>query len=96
LRFGSNLSKDLREKYGKRTTRPRVGYSVRVVRGEFKNIEGKVTKVLPKKGRLTVEGITREKQKGGNAPVAIHASSVMITSLNLDDDARKKKLEAEK
>ncbi len=95
MRFGSSLSDDLREKYKRRTLRPREGDSVKIVRGEFKNIEGKVTKVLPKDGRLNIEGVTREKQKGGTSPVPVHASNVVITSLSLDDKVRRQKLEGE-
>ena len=93
MRFSSVLSKELREKYKRRSARPRKGDSVKIVRGEFKNIEGKVTKVLPKEGRLNVEGVTREKQKGGTSPVPIHASNVIITSLTMDDKLRKQSLE---
>ena len=65
------------------------------VRGEFKGIEGKVTKVLPREGRLNVEGVTREKQKGGTSPVPIHSSNVVVTTVLLDDKTRKNKLEEE-
>jgi len=68
---------------------------VRIVRGEFKDIEGKVTKVLPKQGKVNVEGVTREKIAGGTVPAPIDASKVVITSLNLEDRQRKKKLEAQ-
>ncbi len=95
MRFGSALSGELREKYRRRTTRPRVGDSVRIVRGEYKDIEGKVTKVMPKEGKLNVEGVTHEKQKGGTSPVPVHTSNVIITSLNMDDKLRRKKLEEE-
>ena len=94
--FGSPLSKELREKYKVRTVRPREGDSVKILRGEFKNIEGKVTKVFPEKGQVNVEGVTREKLAGGNAPVPIRANNVIVTAVNLDDSRRKKKMEAEK
>jgi large subunit ribosomal protein L24 len=94
LKFGSQLSKDLREKYKTKSARPRVGDSVKILRGEFKNIEGKVTKVFPKDSLLNVEGVTREKLAGGNAPVPIRASNVVLTTLNMDDAERKKKMEA--
>ncbi len=92
MRFGSSLSKELREKYKKRSVRPRKGDSVRIVRGEFKDIEGKVTKVIAKEGLLNVEGVTREKQKGGTSPVPIHSSNVLVTAVVLDDKSRKNKL----
>ena len=75
--------------------RPRVGDSVRIVRGEFRNIEGKVTKVLPKKGMVNVEGVTREKIKGGSVPVPIDSSKVVITALSLEDKMRRKNLEVQ-
>ena len=95
MKFSSPLSKELREKHRRKAVRPRTGDSVRIVRGEFLGVEGKVTKVFPQDGRLTVEGVSREKQKGGIAPVPVESSKVMITSLNLDDKIRKSKLEAQ-
>jgi large subunit ribosomal protein L24 len=93
MKFASNLSTELRERYKRRSLRPRVGDSVKIVRGEYRNIEGKITKVLPKDGRVNVEGVAKEKTKGGNAPVPVHASNLVITSLNLGDKLRKRKLE---
>ena len=93
MKFGSRLSTELREGHGKKTVRPRVGDTVRIVRGEFKDIEGKITKVDTKIGVVNVEGVTREKQKGGTSPVPIRSSNVVLTSLLLVDQARKKKLE---
>lgn len=95
MKFGSSLSAELQEKYKRRTVRPREGDTVKIVRGEFKDIEGKVTKVLPREGRLNVEGVTREKQKGGTSPVPIHSSNVVVTAILLDDKTRKSKLEEE-
>jgi large subunit ribosomal protein L24 len=94
LKFGSPLSDELKEQYKRRSVRPRVGDSVKIVRGEFKGIEGKVTGVTPELGLVNVEGVTREKLKGGTSPVPIHSSNVVVTSLTLGDKARKKKLEA--
>ena len=95
MKFGSTLIEGLRARHRRRSVRPRVGDSVRIVRGEYRNIEGKVTKVLPKVGRLNVEGVTREKIKGGSVPAPIDASKVVITALNLEDKLRKKKLEVQ-
>ena len=93
MRFGSKLSEELRERHGKRSVRPRVGDTVKIVRGEFKDIEGKITKVNPKEGWVNVDGVTREKLKGGTAPVPIYSSNVVVTALVLEDKLRKKKLE---
>jgi len=93
MKFGSQLSTELREKHGKRSVRPRVGDTVRIVRGEFKDIEGKITRVDSREGAVMVEGVTREKIKGGTSPVPISSSNVVITNLALEDKIRKKKLE---
>ncbi len=93
MTIGSSLSEDLRQRYHRRSFKPRVGDSVKIVRGEFKDIEGKVTKVFPARGKVTVEGVTREKIKGGSSPVPIDCSKVVITSLALDDETRKGRLQ---
>jgi large subunit ribosomal protein L24 len=92
-RIGSTLSDNLREQYGTRSCRLIKGDTVRVVRGEYSGIEGKVEKVNTKRGTLSIEGIQREKVKGGNVKVRIHSSNLIITGLNLDDKYRKNKLQ---
>jgi large subunit ribosomal protein L24 len=92
-RIGSTLSDNLREQYGTRSCRLIKGDTVRVVRGEYSGIEGKVEKVNTKRGTLSIEGIQREKVKGGNVKVQIHSSNLIITGLNLDDKYRKNKLQ---
>ena len=91
--LGSTLSKELREKYGRRSARVIEGDTVRVMRGEFKGIDGKITRVSPEKNGVAIEGIKREKLKGGNVDIYIHSSNVMITGLNLDDKWRQSRLE---
>lgn len=90
--IGATLSHELREKYGIRSIRVRKDDSVKVLRGEYAGVEGKVTKIFTGSGRITIEGVTREKIAGGTVPVKIHSSNVMVTNLNLGDEWRKKKL----
>jgi large subunit ribosomal protein L24 len=65
------------------------GDTVRVMRGDSKGMEGKVIRVFPKTGRVTVEGINMAKRhrKARNAneqsgiidfPAPVHASNVML------------------
>jgi len=90
------LSKELRGKHARRSIRPVKGDGVRIVRGGFKGIEGKVTGVDSKVGKIFVEGVTREKIAGGKTgPVPIDSSKVVITSLNLEDKLRRQGLERE-
>ncbi len=93
MRFGSRLSPELQERHRKKSVRPRVGDTVRIIKGEFKDIEGKVTRVSTESGLVMVEGVTRQKLKGGTSPVPIFSSNVMITNLALEDKLRKSKLE---
>ena len=93
--LGATLSKELRKKYGKRSARVVEGDTIRIMRGEFKGIDGKVTQISTEKNGIAVEGIKREKLKGGNVDIYIHTSNVMITGLNLDDKWRQNRLEGE-
>jgi large subunit ribosomal protein L24 len=95
-KFGSALSAELRDKHGRTAVRPVKGDGVKIIRGGFKGIEGKITGVDTKRGKLFVEGVTREKAAGGKtSPVPIDASKVVITNLNLEDKLRKRRLERE-
>jgi large subunit ribosomal protein L24 len=84
----STLTDDLREQYGRRSVRVIKGDTVRVMRGEYTGIEGKVEKVDTGRGTLSIEGVQREKVRGGNVKVQIHASNVRLSGLNLDDKYR--------
>jgi large subunit ribosomal protein L24 len=64
------------------------GDTVRVMRGEYSGIEGKVESVNTQSATLAIEGVQREKIRGGKVKVKIHSSNVMILSLNLQDKYR--------
>jgi len=86
--LGASLSENLREQHSKRSMRVIKGDTVRILRGEYVGIEGKVEKVNTEKSKLSIEGVQREKIRGGNVKVQVHASNVQIISLNMDDDYR--------
>ncbi len=92
----ASLADDLKSKYGRNSIRVKPGDSVKLVRGEYAGIEGKVQKVFPREGRVTIEGVTREKIAGGTTQIRIHASNLVVTTLNLDDKLRRQKLEGSK
>ena len=94
--FAASLSAELKASHGFRALPVRSGDSVRIMRGDQKGFEGKVTRIDQKKYRIHVEGLTREKVDGTTIFVPIHPSKVMITRLNLDDKWRKKILERKK
>ena len=91
--LGSALSKELHKKYGKRSVRVIEGDTVKILRGEFTGVEGKVSKVSTQKSSVAVEGVKKEKTKGDKFDVYIHTSNLVVTSLNTDDKWRISKLE---
>ena len=91
-----SLSKELRKKYGKRSVRLALDDSVKIIRGEYKGIDGKITKISTSKGGIAIEGIKKEKLKGEKIDVYIPSSNILVTSLNTDDHWRKSKLEGKK
>ena len=88
--LSAHLSDELREKYGKRTVRVCKGDTVIVVRGneDIRNIEGKVVNVYTKTGRVAIEGVTIKQADGTEAERPIHASNLVVTKLNTEDQWR--------
>lgn len=91
-----HLSPDLRNKYGRRSITVRVGDTVKVMKGIFKGVEGKVKRIDVKSQMVYLENVSRKKADGSTVDVPIRAPNLMITQLNLDDKLRKEKLEAKK
>ena len=91
--MGSALSKDLQKKYGKKSARVVEGDSVTILRGEFKGVDGKVSKISTQKSSVAIDGVKKEKTKGDKFDVYIHTSNLVITSLNSEDKWRIAKLE---
>ena len=91
----AHLSNDLAGQYSVRTVPIRTGDSVRVLRGEFAGLEGKVDRIDRASSRVFVEGMTREKTAGAGASsrLTVHSSKVMLTTLNMSDKWRSSLLE---
>jgi large subunit ribosomal protein L24 len=91
--LSAHLSKELQEKYKRRSFPVKVGDEVEVMRGEFKKRTGKVAKVDLKKYKVYIEGLTRKKVEGREKMVPIHPSNLRIINLNLEDKKRVEALE---
>lgn len=87
------LAQELVEKYGIKRLPVRKGDKVRIMRGEFTGIEGKVVRVSLSEGRIFIEGVTRQKMDGTPVFVPIHPSKVVIVDLDLSDPKRKEIVE---
>lgn len=94
--LSANLSKALRQKYGKRNIPIRKGDEVLVMRGAFKKKKAKVTEVDLKNTRVTLEGLQRTKKDGTKVNVYFNPSALQIQELNLEDKRRLKKEVTEK
>jgi large subunit ribosomal protein L24 len=94
--LGSLLGDELQEQYKKKTLRVVKGDLIMVMRGEYKGRGGKIEEVNTERGTLHIEGMQREKIRGGQVKVPIHASNVKITGLNLEDKYRSSKLQSDK
>lgn len=86
--LSAHVSEELSDKHKVRHIPVRTGDSVRIMRGEFAGLEGKVERVEYSTGRIFVEGMIREKAAGVSSKIPIHSSKVLVTNLNLSDKWR--------
>ena len=87
------ITKELRKKYSRRNARIMIDDTVKVIRGEYKGITGKVSKISTENNSIAIEGNKKEKLKGDKIDIYIHTTNVIITALNTDDKWRLKILE---
>jgi len=91
--MGVTLSEELRERYETRSLPVRKGDTVLVMRGDFKEQEGKVEEVDLKHYRLMIDGVSVQKPDGNQIYHPVHPSNVMLVELDLDDEERNQVLE---
>ena len=82
------LDEFLQEDYGLRSLVVKKGDLVKVMRGQFRDTEGKVTSVNYKKLRVFLESATITKADGKEAPLPVHPSNLMLVKLELDDERK--------
>ncbi|MBM3228764.1 50S ribosomal protein L24 [Candidatus Pacearchaeota archaeon] len=94
--LSSNLSKELRKKFGKRSISLRKGDVVRILRGKFRGKTGKITKIETKNFKVYVEGIQIKKRDGSKVNVKLNSSNLQIITINDEDKKRNMALQKEK
>jgi len=94
--ISSKLSKELKQKYKRRSVALRKGDKVLVMKGKFKKKEGKISEIKSKSMKVYIEGLQIKKQDGSKISIPFRASNLKIIDLNLDDKKRIKKLEKNK
>lgn len=90
-----NLAKPLRKTNGKRNKVVRKGDVVKVMRGKFKKIQGKVLEVDVKRQKVFVDGIQTKKMDGAKVTVPLKPSNLQIIELGLEDKKRIKNKDKE-
>jgi len=88
-----HLDRFLRKDYGKRALTARRGDEVMIMRGSFKGVKGKISRVDMKKLKVYVDSVKVKKVSGQDVEAPIDPSNVIITKLNFDDKKRRKFLE---
>jgi len=82
------LEKKLSEKHGRKSIELRKGDEVKVMRGSFKNRQGKVSIVDVRNTRIQIDGLQRTKRGSEKLITWFHPSKVKIISL-YDSDKRR-------
>ncbi len=90
--MASHLSAELRKKHGKRAIVVRKEDKVKIMRGQFKGLTGKVDKVNVKKEFVYVRGAEGAKKDGTKTFYPLHPSNLMILELALGDKRRAESL----
>jgi large subunit ribosomal protein L24 len=91
--ISAHLSKELREKYKRRSLPLRKGDEVKVMRGEFKGTIGKIVRIDTKEYKVYIDTVKKKRSIGTEYLVPIRPSNLLITNLNLEDKYRIKMLE---
>ena len=92
--ISSHLAENLLLKYDRRSLPVVKGDTVKVMRGNYRGHEDKISKVNVRDQTVEIEGVTITTAKGTKIAKPIHASTLLITKLNVTDKWRRKKLES--
>lgn len=91
--ISSHLAENLLLKYDRRSLPVVKGDTVKVMRGNYRGHEDKISKVNVRDQTVEIEGVTITTAKGTKLAKPIHASTLLITKLNVTDKWRRQKLE---
>lgn len=86
--LSTHLSPSLRGKYQRRSFPVRVGDTVKVMRGQFSGVTGKVSRISLREGALFVDGASFTKKDGTKIARGVDASNVILMEMDLGDKRR--------
>lgn len=87
----AHLNEKLSKELNTRNFSLRKGDTVKIMRGDFKGKNGKVTRVNTEKRQVFIEKISRKKADGTDSMVPLNSSNLLIESLNRGDEKRFKR-----
>ena len=90
--LAARLNKDLKAKLKIKSLSVRKGDRVKIVRGDFKKLEGEVLSVDGKTQSITVQGATITKSDGSQVNRPIRPANVMLLKL-VEDKERLRSME---
>jgi len=91
--MSAGVSRELRKEHSIRSIPIKKGDTVKLISGQFKGKNGKVTKVSLAKQSVFIEGADVSRADGSKALYPVHPSNLTITKLNLADKKRVEKIE---
>ena len=82
------LDEFLQEQYGLRSLVVKTGDLVKIMRGQFRDTEGKVVRVDYKDVEVFLDSATVTKSDGKEINIPVHPSNLQIVKLELDDERK--------
>jgi large subunit ribosomal protein L24 len=87
-RLRCRLDEFMQEEYGLRSLVVKTGDLVKIMRGQFRDTEGKVIRVDYKDIRVFLDNATVTKADGKEANIPVHPSNLMIVKLEMDEERK--------
>jgi large subunit ribosomal protein L24 len=87
-RLKCRLDEFLQEQYGLRSLVVKTGDLVKIMRGQFRDTEGKVIRVDYRDVQVFLDSATVTKADGKEVNIPIHPSNLMLVKLELDDERK--------
>jgi len=91
--LSSNLSPELRRRFGKRSMPVRKGDEIEVMRGSSKGLRGTISRIDLKRSSVYVDEIKVKKVDGSEVTRPLQPSNLRIVKLSLDDKMRQRVLD---
>lgn len=87
-RLKCRLDEFLQEQYGLRSLVVKTGDLVKIMRGQFRDTEGKVIRVDYKDVQVFLDSATVTKADGKEVNIPIHPSNIKIVKLEMNDERK--------